>query len=192
RGAAGYGLEHGRSIRGAMGTVDFSDVIDFLDAAVASDPALDGARVGVMGGSYGGYLTAWVIAHDHRFAGAIVERGFLDPVSFQGTSDIGSFFGDEYVGVDPDAMKRQSPMAYVGEVRTPTLVIHSELDYRCPLEQATRYYSALKRHGVDAEMLVFPGENHELSRGGQPRHRVQRFEAILDWWARKLPIGDTA
>ncbi|MBN9168561.1 MAG: S9 family peptidase, partial [Microbacterium sp.] len=192
RGAAGYGLEHGRSIRGAMGTVDFSDVIDFLDAAVASDPALDGARVGVMGGSYGGYLTAWVIAHDHRFAGAIVERGFLDPVSFQGTSDIGSFFGDEYVGTEPEAIERQSPMANVGEVRTPTLVIHSELDYRCPLEQATRYYSALKRNGVDAEMLVFPGENHELSRAGQPRHRVQRFEAILDWWARKLPIGATA
>ena len=188
RGSAGYGRAHGRSIRGAMGTVDYTDVIDFLDGVVAGDDSLDGSRVGVMGGSYGGYMTAWVIAHDHRFAGAIVERGFLDPVSFQGTSDIGSFFGDEYVGTSPEATQAQSPMARAGNVSTPTLVMHSELDFRCPLEQATRYYAALKRAGVDAEMLIFPGENHELSRGGQPRHRVQRFEAILDWWARHLPV----
>jgi dipeptidyl aminopeptidase/acylaminoacyl peptidase len=188
RGSAGYGREHGRVIRQAMGTVDFNDVIDFLEGVVAEDARLDGARVGVMGGSYGGYLTAWVIAHDHRFAGAIVERGFLDPVSFQGTSDIGAFFGDEYVGLDGDAIARQSPMAVVGSVTTPTLVIHSELDYRCPLEQATRYYSALRRQGTDAELLVFPGENHELTRSGQPRHRVERFAAVLDWWQRKLPV----
>ena len=188
RGSAGYGRAHGRSIRQAMGTVDFADVIDFLEGAIASDPRLDGDRVGVMGGSYGGYLTAWVIAHDHRFAGAIVERGFLDPVSFQGTSDIGTFFGDEYVGVSADAIERQSPMAVVSQVSTPTLVIHSELDFRCPLEQATRYYAALKRTGTPAELLVFPGENHELTRSGQPRHRVQRFDAVLDWWARHLPV----
>ncbi len=188
RGSAGYGRAHGRSIRQAMGTVDFHDVIDFLEGVVAGDERLDGARVGVMGGSYGGYLTAWTIAHDHRFAGAIVERGFLDPVSFQGTSDIGSFFGDEYVGVDPVQMAAQSPMAVVDRVRTPTLVLHSELDYRCPLEQATRYYAALKRQGTEAEMLVFPGEDHELTRAGQPRHRVQRFDAVLQWWARHLPV----
>ncbi len=188
RGSAGYGRAHGRSIRHAMGTVDFADVIDFLDGAIASDPSLHAGRVGVMGGSYGGYLTAWVIAHDHRFAGAIVERGFLDPVSFQGTSDIGSFFGDEYVGTDAAAIARQSPMAVVDQVRTPTLVIHSEQDYRCPLEQATRYYSALKRAGTEAELLVFPGENHELTRAGQPRHRIERFDAVLDWWRRTLPV----
>lgn len=189
RGSAGYGREHGRVIRRAMGTVDFHDVIDFLEGTVAADAQLDGSRVGVMGGSYGGYLTAWVIAHDHRFAGAIVERGFLDPVSFQGTSDIGAFFGDEYVGLESEEIVRQSPMAVVGAVTTPTLVIHSELDYRCPLEQATRYYSALKRQGTDAELLVFPGENHELTRSGQPRHRVERFAAVLDWWQRKLPVN---
>ncbi|SDH29250.1 S9 family peptidase [Microbacterium pygmaeum] len=188
RGSAGYGREHGRSIRGAMGTVDFHDVIDFLEGAIAADAALDGERVGIMGGSYGGYLTAWVIAHDHRFAGAIVERGFLDPISFQGTSDIGSFFGDEYVGIDPAAMAAQSPLAVVGDVTTPTFVIHSELDFRCPLEQATRYYSALKRQGTEAELLIFPGEDHELTRSGQPRHRVQRFDAVLDWWDRHLPV----
>lgn len=187
RGSAGYGRAHGRSIRGAMGTVDMTDVLDFLDGVVAGDARLDGARVGIQGGSYGGYLTAWTIAHDHRFAGAIVERGFLDPVSFQGTSDIGSFFGDEYVGTDPEDVARQSPMAVVHDVRTPTLVLHSELDFRCPLEQATRYYAALKRQGTDAEMLIFPGENHELTRSGRPRHRVERFDAVLDWWSRHLP-----
>ncbi|MFK4805285.1 S9 family peptidase [Microbacterium sp. ZW CA_36] len=188
RGSAGYGRAHGRSIRQQMGTVDFADVIDFLDGAIADDARLDGERVGVMGGSYGGYLTAWVIAHDHRFAGAIVERGFLEPLSFQGTSDIGSFFGDEYVGISADDIARQSPMAVVGQVKTPTLVMHSELDFRCPLEQATRYYSALKRQGTEAELLVFPGENHELTRSGRPRHRIERFDAVLDWWRRHLPV----
>ncbi|KAA9150992.1 S9 family peptidase [Microbacterium lushaniae] len=189
RGSAGYGRAHGRAIRGAMGTVDYTDIMDFLDGALAADERLDAGRVGVMGGSYGGYMTAWIIAHESRFAGAIVERGFLDPVSFQGTSDIGTFFGDEYVGTDPDAMRAQSPMAVVDRVSTPTLVIHSELDFRCPLEQATRYYSALKRQGTEAEMLIFPGENHELTRGGQPRHRVERFAAILEWWRRHLPVS---
>lgn len=188
RGSAGYGRAHGRSIRQAMGTVDFHDVMDFLDGVLADDARLDASRVGIMGGSYGGYLTAWIIAHEHRFAGAIVERGFLDPVSFQGTSDIGSFFGDEYVGVDAAAMAAQSPMAVVAGVRTPTLVLHSELDFRCPLEQATRYYTALKRQGTQAEMLIFPGEDHELTRSGRPRHRVERFDAVLDWWSRYLPV----
>ena len=189
RGSAGYGREHGRSIRQKMGTVDHHDVIDFLEGVIENDPRLDGERVGIMGGSYGGYLTAWVIAHDHRFAGAIVERGFLDPATFQGTSDIGSFFGDEYVGVDPEQMAAQSPMAVVGQVTTPTLVMHSELDFRCPLEQATRYYTALKRQGTPAEMLIFPGEDHELTRSGRPRHRVERFGAVLEWWQRHLPAS---
>jgi len=189
RGSAGYGQAHGRAIRQAMGTVDLNDVLDFLDGAVEADGRLDGSRVGVLGGSYGGYLTAWTIAHDHRFAGAIVERGFLDPELFFGTSDIGSFFGLEYVGETPEQVATQSPQAVAGQVTTPTLVMHSELDLRCPLSQAERYYSTLKRHGVDTELVVFPGENHELSRAGRPRHRQQRFEAILDWWERYLPVG---
>lgn len=186
RGSAGYGQEHGRVIRQSMGTVDLTDVLDFLDGALA-DAALDGDRVGIMGGSYGGYLTAWTIAHEHRFAAAIVERGFLDPEGFVGTSDIGSFFGDEYVGTDEALMRSQSPQAVVGDVRTPTLVLHSANDLRCPLAQGERYFTALKRNGVEAELLVFPGEDHELSRAGRPRHRAQRFDAILDWWARHLP-----
>lgn len=191
RGSAGYGEAHGRVIKGAMGTVDLHDVLDFLDGAVAAHPQLDGQRVGVMGGSYGGYLTAWTIAHDHRFAGAIVERGFLDPEAFIGTSDIGSFFSAAYTGDDPAQRLTQSPQAVVDQVRTPTLVLHSELDLRCPVGQAERYYTALKQHGVETEMVLFPGEDHELSRSGRPRHRLQRFEIILDWWARHLPIERT-
>lgn len=187
RGSAGYGREHGVAIKERMGTVDLTDVLDFLDGALAAHPELDGGRVGVMGGSYGGYLTAWTIAHDHRFTAAIVERGYLDPLTFVGTSDIGWFFSDEYTGVDEQAVLAQSPMAHVGDVRTPTLVVHSERDLRCPLEQAQRYFAALRRNGVETEMLVFPGEDHELTRSGQPRHRIERFEHVLEWWARHLP-----
>ncbi|MDA3805506.1 S9 family peptidase [Clavibacter sp. CT19] len=189
RGAAGYGQAHGRVIKERMGTVDMHDVLDFLDGAIAVHESLDGSRTGIMGGSYGGYLTAWTIAHEHRFQGAIVERGFLDPELFTGTSDIGTFFGEEYTGHDEETRRAQSPQASAPQVRTPTLVVHSEDDLRCPLSQAERYHLALVRAGVETEMLVFPGEDHELSRSGRPRHRVQRFEAILEWWARHLPVG---
>lgn len=189
RGASGYGQAHGRSIRGRMGTDDLADVLAFLDGAVASHPELDGSRVGILGGSYGGYLTAWAIAHDQRFRAAVVERGFLDPEDFIGTSDIGAFFAEEYTGADAASRRTQSPQAVVDRIRTPTLVLHSELDLRCPLSQATRYYLALKRHGVETELLVFPGEDHDLSRSGRPRHRVQRFDAILDWFGRHMPVA---
>ncbi len=187
RGSGGYGLDHGRVIKNVMGTLDADDVLAFLDHALATVPGLDAGRVGVMGGSYGGYLTAWLIGRTDRFAAAIVERGYLDPHSFVGHSDIGWFFIEEYNG-SPDTWDAQSPMALVDSVRTPTLVLHSEQDLRCPLGPALRYYTRLVQNGVDAELLVFPGENHELSRSGRPHHRVQRFAAILDWWARHLPV----
>ncbi len=187
RGSAGYGRAHGRAIKGAFGDLDSGDVLAFLEYAVATVEGLDGQRVGIMGGSYGGYLTAWIIAHDTRWAGAIVERGYLDPASFIGSSDIGWCFPSEYHGGRAE-MDAQSPMLLTGQVRTPTFVIHSEDDLRCPLSQALRYYTQLKQDGVEAELLVFPGENHELSRSGTPWHRRQRFEAILNWWARHLPV----
>ena len=187
RGSAGYGQDHGRSIKERMGTVDLQDVLAFLDGAVAKFEDLDADNVGIMGGSYGGYLTAWTISHDHRFRAAIVERGFLDPVSFTGSSDIGWFFGGEYTGTSAENMAAQSPMARVHHVRTPSLVIHSEDDLRCPVEQGQRYFTALKQLGVETGFLVFPGENHELSRSGTPHHRKQRFDEILKWWARYLP-----
>lgn len=193
RGSSGYGREHGLAIRHGFGTVDTDDVLALLGAAMV-DPALDGERVGVMGGSYGGYLTAWLTTRTDRFVAAIVERGFLDPVSFVGSSDIGWFFGLEYLGDDADgegatALAAQSPMAHVGRVRTPTLVIHSEQDWRCPVEQGQRWFVELKRRGVEAELLLFPGEGHELTRSGNPRHRQVRFEHVLRWWAAHLPVG---
>ncbi len=190
RGASGYGEKFGRAIQHHMGTLDFTDVLDFLDGAITAHPNLDADRLGIMGGSYGGYLTAWTIGQDHRFTAAIVERGFIDPETFIGTSDIGDFFGDEYTGTDHDRVKAQSPQAFADQVTTPTLIVHSENDLRCPLSQGQRYYLALKRNGVDAELLIFPGEDHELSRSGRPRHRLQRFEAILDWWHKYLPVVD--
>ncbi|MCC9145448.1 MULTISPECIES: S9 family peptidase [unclassified Arthrobacter] len=187
RGSAGYGQAHGRSIKEAMGTHDLADVLAFVDGALAAHPELDRDRLGIMGGSYGGYLTAWTIAHDHRFTAAVVERGFLDPLSFVGSADIGWFFSAGYTGTDPAGVAAQSPMACVDAVRTPTLVVHSEQDLRCPVEQAQRYYTALKLRSVPTDLLLFPGENHELSRSGTPWHRRQRFEHLLAWWARWLP-----
>ncbi|MBG6226050.1 dipeptidyl aminopeptidase/acylaminoacyl peptidase [Arthrobacter sp. CAN_A2] len=187
RGASGYGQAHARVIKEAMGTVDLDDVLAYVDGALADFDGLDRERLGVMGGSYGGYLTAWTIANDHRFQAAIVERGYLDPPSFVGSSDIGWFFSEAYTGTDPEHVAGQNPFAKIADVRTPAFVIHSEEDLRCPIEQAQRYYTALKKQGVETEMLVFPGETHELSRSGSPWHRRQRFDHILRWWARYLP-----
>jgi dipeptidyl aminopeptidase/acylaminoacyl peptidase len=190
RGAAGYGEAHGRAIQNSFGGRDADDVLQFLDGVLADESLpLDGERVGVMGGSYGGYMTAWLTSRTQRFVAAIVERGYLDATTFVGSSDIGWFFAREYHG-DVDAMRAQSPMTHVGEVRTPTLVIHSENDWRTPIEQGQRWFTALKLQGVEAELLVFPGEGHELSRSGRPKHRVARFEHILRWWAKHLPVSD--
>ncbi|MGY2130120.1 S9 family peptidase [Blastococcus sp. SYSU DS0617] len=191
RGSSGYGAAHGRAIRGALGTVDADDVLAFLDAALA-DPALDAERVGILGGSYGGYLTTLLIGRTSRFAAAISERAFLDPVSFVGSSDIGWVFPDQYVGTDPTRIAAQSALAGAGAITTPTLVIHSEEDWRCPVEQGARLYVELKRRGVPSELLLFPGEGHELSRSGRPKHRLARFEHVLRWWARWLPIDAEA
>ncbi len=188
RGSSGYGFEHGRSIRHALGTLDADDVIAFLDHALAEqDDVLDAGRVGVMGGSYGGYMTALLTTRTSRFDAAIVERGYLDGGSFFGSSDIGWFFPGEYHG-SQEAAVEQTPMTHVEKVQTPTLVIHSEADWRCPVEQGQRWFAALKMRGVRTELLLFPGEGHELSRSGRPRHRRQRFEHILRWWGEHLPV----
>lgn len=182
RGGSGYGAAHGRAVKEAIGTVDVADLTALLDHALTL-PGLDGSRVGVQGGSYGGLMTTWLVAHSDRFTAAISERAVNAWDSFGGTSDIGWFFGDEYVG---EHAHEQSPLTWADQIRTPTMVVHSERDFRCPLEQGQRLYARLRRNGVPTRFLVFPGEGHELSRTGQPRHRVQRFEHILDWWAEYL------
>jgi len=185
RGSSGYGRAHGRAIIGDFGGVDRDDVLALLDAALA-EPDLDATRVGVMGGSYGGFLTAWLLGETDRFAAAIVERALAAPDSFLGSSDIGPHFLDGYFGREPQRLTAQSPLARADKISTPTLVVHAEQDWRCPVEQGQRLYVALRRNGTDAELLLFPGEGHELSRSGLPSHRVARFAAILDWWGRHL------
>jgi dipeptidyl aminopeptidase/acylaminoacyl peptidase len=187
RGGAGYGEAHGRAVVGAMGGPDADDVLALLDGVLA-DPALplDAGRVGVMGGSYGGYMTGLLTTRTDRFAAAVVERGYLDAVSFIGSSDIGWYFPEDYHQSAAN-LREQSPMTHVDRVTTPTLVVHSEQDWRCPVEQGQRWFTALRRNGVQTELLLFPGEGHELSRSGRPRHRLARLEHVLRWWARWLP-----
>ena len=185
RGSSGYGEPHGRAIVGDFGNLDTQDVLALLDAALA-DPDLDGDRVGVMGGSYGGFMTSWLVAHSDRFRAAISERACNAFDSFEGSSDIGWLFVSQYNGTDPERVLAQSPLTHVDRIRTPMLLIHSEHDWRCPVEQAQRLFVALKQRKVDVELLLFPGEGHELSRSGLPSHRIARFEAVLDWWGRHL------
>ncbi|MET3805152.1 dipeptidyl aminopeptidase/acylaminoacyl peptidase [Nakamurella sp. UYEF19] len=188
RGSSGYGHQHGRTVLGRLGTVDADDVLALLDAALEL-PDCDGERVGVMGGSYGGFMTSWLASHaPERFTAAISERAVNAWDSFAGSSDIGYFFAENYVGPDRESQWKSSPLAYADDITLPLLIIHSEHDWRCPIEQGQRLYVALKRRGAETEMLLFPSEGHELSRSGRPRHRVQRFEAILEWWGRYLPL----
>ncbi|MFI5593328.1 S9 family peptidase [Amycolatopsis sp. NPDC051758] len=186
RGAAGYGQTHGHAITHGFGTVDVDDVLALLDKALER-PDLDASRVGIMGGSYGGFMTSWLAAHHgERFKAAWSERAVNAWDSMVGSSDIGYFFVDAYIGSDPAVQRDRSPLSYAAQIKIPFAVVHSEQDWRCPLEQAQRMFVALRRAGAPAELVLFPGEGHELSRSGRPRHRVQRFEAILEWWARHL------
>jgi dipeptidyl aminopeptidase/acylaminoacyl peptidase len=186
RGSAGYGESHGRAIVRGFGTVDTDDLLALLDSALER-PELDATRVGVMGGSYGGFMTTWLAAHHgERFRAAWSERAVNAWDSMLGSSDIGWSFVEAYIGTDLATQLDRSPLSYADRIRIPFIVVHSEQDWRCPIEQAQRLYVALKRNGAPVEMLLFPGEGHELSRSGQPRHRVQRFEAVLEWWSRQL------
>lgn len=184
RGSSGYGQAHGAAIRYNVGETSAVDLLALLDHALRA-PDLDGERVGVLGGSHGGYMTTWLVGHTDRFKAAISERAVNAIDSFRGSSDIGWFFAEQYYGT-PEQQAAQSPLTYVDQINTPMLIIHSEHDWRCPVEQAQRLFVALKLRGVETELLLFPAEGHELSRSGLPSHRVARFEAILDWWARHL------
>jgi len=186
RGSSGYGQAHGDAIRGNVGEVSSVDLLAMLDAALA-DPALDGDRVGVLGGSHGGYMTTWLAGNEgHRFKAAVSERAVNAIDSFTGSSDIGWIFADDLYGPDLDGQRAQSPLTHAGKIDVPVLIIHSEQDWRCPLEQAQRLFVTLKRRGVTTELLLFPGEGHELSRSGLPSHRVARFSSILSWFGSYL------
>lgn len=191
RGSSGRGRDFLRAVVGeGWGQVDLEDIRRVVDAVLQRYPRLDPERMGIMGGSYGGFLTAWVIGHEDRWKSAVVERALVSWTSFAGTSDIAGSFPSAYSGAEyPDAWAtwwRLSPLSLAHNVTTPTLVLHSENDFRCPIEQGEQYFMALLRNGTPAEFLRFPGEGHEMSRSGKPKHRLERFQAILDWHHRHL------
>lgn len=187
RGSVGYGQAWSEDIYARWGTVDMADLLAFFDACLAAHPELDGERAGVMGGSYGGYMTNWITGHTDRFRAAITDRSICNLLSFGGTSDIGMRFWDDELGLNfhrsADALRLwdMSPLRYVEGVRTPTLIVHSVLDHRCPIEQAEQWYAALRLHGVPVRFVRFPGEDHELSRSGRPDRRLKRLEEYLGW-----------
>lgn len=186
RGSSGYGQAHGRYVTGDVGERSAPDLLALLDAALA-EPDLAADRVGVLGGSHGGYMTTWLAGHaGDRFSVAVSERAVNAIDSFSGSSDIGYWFARGLYGPDPAGWAAESPLSYADSIGMPLLIIHSEQDWRCPVEQAQRLFVALKLRGVPAELLLFPGEGHELSRSGLPSHRTARFEAILEWFARWL------
>lgn len=190
RGSTGYGERFAESVNGNTGVLDYQDLVAGLDALVQV-PWVDSERIGVLGGSYGGYMTSWLIGHTDRFAAACSERAVNNWLSKVGTSDIG-FMQHREIGADPwdDPMHylRRSPILYVKKVRTPVLILHSENDLRCPIEQAEQLYTALKLQGVETRFVRFPEENHELSRAGKPSRRIQRFEEQLAWFGRHLRL----
>jgi len=173
-------------MRGKYGTIDYDNLMDFTDAVLARHSQIDPARVAVTGGSYGGFMTNWIIGHTDRFACAATQRSISNWTSFVGTSDIGPTFGLDQTGADSATdVKRMwdcSPLKFADRFRTPTLIIHSDEDYRCPLEQGLQLFAALCGRGVPARIVRFRGENHELSRGGKPQHRLRRLREITDWF----------
>jgi dipeptidyl aminopeptidase/acylaminoacyl peptidase len=199
RGGSGYSEEHGRAIRGPIGdagpgwgTRDYEDLMAVVDTALETFDFVDPERLGVIGGSYGGYMTSWIIGHTNRFKTAISERAVNNLVSAFGSSDLFWVFEKQFGGPlwdHIDAWIDRSPTTYVKNMETPVLVMHSESDLRCNIEQGEHLFTALRLLGKEVEMLRFPAESHELSRAGSPIHRVMRFEAILDWFERYLSPG---
>ena len=193
RGSSGRGEGFCRAVVGAWGeegSVDTLDLEAVVDAALLRYPQADPRRVAIMGGSYGGYATGRLLARSDRFGSAIVERGLLNWESFSGTSDIGQYFDRMFLDASlPDGAETHrlaSPVNTAHRVVTPTLVLHSDADWRCPPEQGEQFFAALKRAGTPTEMVRFPDEGHELTRSGTPKHRVERFEIVLEWHERWL------
>ncbi len=182
-------------IRGRYGEEDCEDILAFLDAALARFDFIDPERLGVAGGSYGGFMTNWLIGHTRRFKAAASQRGISNWGGFWGTSDIGPFFTPDQTAASPwDGAERlwaQSPLKYAPQAGTPTLFIHSDEDYRCPAPEALQMYSALVAQGTDSRLVLFRGENHELSRSGRPKNRLRRLKEMTEWFERYLmSVGD--
>jgi dipeptidyl aminopeptidase/acylaminoacyl peptidase len=199
RGGSGYSEEHGRAIRGPVngagpgwGSVDYDDLMAVTDTALQMFDFVDPERLGVIGGSYGGYMTSWIVGHTNRFKAAVSERAVNNLVSMFGSSDLFWVFERQFGGPlweNVDAYLEKSPSTYAKDIETPVLVLHSEQDLRCNIEQGEHLFTLLRLLGKEVELLRFPAESHELTRGGSPIHRVTRFEAVLEWFGRYLSPG---
>jgi dipeptidyl aminopeptidase/acylaminoacyl peptidase len=189
RGGQGYGETHSKAIDDNWGSVDYADLMAWVDTMV-EQPYIDPERMGVTGGSYGGYMTSWIIGHTSRFRAAVAQRLVSNLISMWGSSDLNWSFQEAFGGKPPwenlENYWRQSPMAHIGNATTPTLIIHSEQDMRCHPEQGLQLFVALKRLGVDTELVLFPNEPHGLSRNGRTNRRVVRLQHIFRWFDRYL------
>lgn len=191
RGSTGRGHKYLRDVCGnKWGVNDVHDVLSSFKQMV-SELKITNKNYGIMGGSYGGFMTSWVIGnYPKMFKSAIVERALINWETMVGTSDIGIGFPEMYLLDEMDnnlnLYRKKSPITYAKNIMTPTLIIHSENDYRCPVEQSEQLFSTLKRNKVESAMIRFPNEGHELSRSGKPIHRKQRFDFIVDWHKKYL------
>ncbi|MDO3411171.1 S9 family peptidase [Saccharibacillus sp. CPCC 101409] len=185
RGGHGYGQEFVNACRGDYGGGDYRDLMETVDYALERFDYIDEERLGVTGGSYGGFMTNWIVGHTDRFKAAVTQRSISNWISFYGVSDIGFFFTEDQIGGDvwqsTELLWKHSPLAYVQQVRTPLLILHGEQDLRCPIEQAEQLFTALKRLGRKTRLVRFPGASHDLSRGGHPSLRVARLSHIAGW-----------
>ncbi len=178
------------NIRGHYGTTDYRDLMTFVDTVLAKYPQIDKDRLGVTGGSYGGFMTNWIIGHTDRFKAAASQRSIASWLIFENTSDIGHTFGTDQIGGNQwdnlDKLWEQSPIHYAPNVKTPTLFIHSDEDTRCWMGEGISMFYALKRYGVESKLCLFKQENHELSRSGRPQNRMRRLKEITAWMDRYL------
>jgi dipeptidyl aminopeptidase/acylaminoacyl peptidase len=189
RGSTGYGQKFERGIEGEWGGKDYVDVMNGVEEVLRRNPWLDRERLGVTGGSYGGYLTNWIVGHTNMFKAAVTLRSVTNFISDEGTRD-GAYGHKEDFGGDLfekfDLYWERSPLKYAKNVRTPILILHSENDLRVPLEQGEQWFRALKHFGATAEFVIFPRENHNLTRTGEPKHLVESLNWQLYWFDRYL------
>jgi dipeptidyl aminopeptidase/acylaminoacyl peptidase len=189
RGSKGYGEAHCDAITRDWGNKDWLDVQAVIKL-MEETPYVDSKRMGVMGGSYGGYMTNWVIGHTNKFAAAITDRCVSNLVSKAGTSDYPGLPDKMFGGNSwdrPEERWRMSPIKYFGNVKTPTMVIHSEGDLRCNIEQGEQVYAVLKMRGVPTRFVRYPSStSHGMSRMGPPDLRIHRLRMILSWWEKYL------
>ncbi|WP_175988294.1 S9 family peptidase [Bacillus sp. Marseille-Q1617] len=189
RGSHGYGQAFVDAVRGDYGGGDYEDIMAAVDYVLEEYDWIDEARLGVTGGSYGGFMTNWIVAHCDRFKAAVTQRSISNWISFYGVSDIGYYFSEWQMKCelhDIETLWKHSPLAYVKNISTPLLILHSEKDYRCPIEQAEQLYIALKRDGKQTRFVRFPESNHHLSRSGIPSLREARLQEIIDWFEEYL------